>query len=210
MSDQHEHDHDEQVERFGHCLTCTDRDVRTAHAADRAAAWTGICPERFAKATLGDLDDELRLALVEWTEWGAQSNLVLTGPVGVGKSHAAMAAARALWMRGWTVERWAVVRLLDRLNWNNPDNALVMGMVEMADLLVLDDLGAEPMHEWELRRVGSFVNERWDLQRPAIITTNADLDDLKQSLGERCYSRLFDGALVLALGGEDRRLNRGS
>lgn len=205
-----EHDHDAQIERFGRCLTCTDNATRQAKGDERAAAWVNACPERFAAATLADLDDDLRLALVKWSEHGAQSNLVLMGPVGVGKSHAAMAAARALWMRGWSVERWAVVRLLDRLNWSNPDNGLVMAMVESADLLVLDDLGAEPMHEWELRRVGSFVNERWDLQRPSIVTTNSALPDLKAALGERSYSRLFDDALVLELGGPDRRLQRGA
>ena len=207
---EYDHDHDEQTEKFGRCLTCADASTTAAAGADRLAEWPTVCPERFARARLSDLDDELCSAIVEWHGRDVLTNLVLIGAVGVGKSHAAMAAAVSLWMRGWTVERWAVVRLLDRLNWNNPDNGLVMRAVEDADLLVLDDLGAEPMHEWELRRVGSFVNERWDLERPSIVTTNRSLPDLKDALGERSYSRLFDDALVLELGGPDRRLQRGS
>ena len=59
------------------------------------------------------------------------------------------------------------------------------------DLLHLDDLGAEKRTEWVLEQLYSIVNERWQEERSIVVTTNlADVDELREQIGERTVSRL--------------------
>ena len=50
------------------------------------------------------------------------------------------------------------------------------------DLLVIDDLGVEPMNDWLLSILFTIINERLINELPFIITTNYDLGALKQRL----------------------------
>ncbi len=51
------------------------------------------------------------------------------------------------------------------------------------DLLHLDDLGAERRTEWVLEQLYSIVNERWQDERSIVVTTNLDLDELREQVG---------------------------
>ena len=68
-----------------------------------------------------------------------------------------------------------------------------------ADLLVLDDLGAEKPSEWVEETMNLIVNTRYNERRPTIFTTNyedmpdeTDLDSLKVRVGFRMHSRLHE------------------
>lgn len=50
------------------------------------------------------------------------------------------------------------------------------------DLLVIDNLGLEPMNDWLLSKLFTIINERILNELPYIITTNYDRDKLKQRL----------------------------
>lgn len=185
-----------------------DRDVENRGYLERVRQWEYKMPSRFAQARLDDLAGELRREIDAWLAMDPLPNLVLVGPVGTGKSHAAVATARELWVDGMMgeVRRFFLPTLLDRLDWRQPDHADVMANVKSARILVLDDLGSSPLSEWALGRVGSLVNERWERERLTIVTTNLQPEPLKAAVGERIYSRLLDGATMLAMGGDDRRL----
>ena len=68
-----------------------------------------------------------------------------------------------------------------------------------AELLVLDDLGAEKPSEWVEETMNLIVNTRYNERRPTIFTTNyedlpddAELDSLKVRVGFRMHSRLHE------------------
>lgn len=172
----------------------------------RRAAWQAIVPRRFHAARLDDLtgraghDD-----LVAWSTDDQPPNLVLIGPVGVGKSHAATAAVRPHYGGGADLEWTPVGEMLDRLDWRRPDSHQWLDRLMSVDLLVVDDLGTERANEWTGERLYAVVNRRWLAQLPTVATANMEPTALAESLGERTYSRLVGGALMLRLAGHDRR-----
>lgn len=179
----------------------------SAWLADQA--WSRTVPEQFQSARLDDVDDQVREAVAAWARSAVEHtarNLVVTGPVGVGKTHVALAAARVVVEAGARVEFWPVDQLLDQLR---PDGDPAVGRAAYAcAVLVLDDLGAERRTEWTAERIHQVVNDRWLHRRPIIATTNLAIPDLESHLGERTYSRLVDHATAVRLTGPDRRRTR--
>lgn len=182
--------------------------VGSALADRRAATWARAIPNRFLWAQLDDMADqpaEVVDALADWSTNPDGRNLLLLGPVGVGKSHAAVAAVRAQHHdRGAEVRFFPVVELLDLLRPGGPEGALYD--LADCDLLVLDDVGSERATDWTAERLYALVNRRWLEGRPSVCTTNLDSTELATAVGPRVFSRLVgNGAVALRLTGPDRR-----
>lgn len=187
--------------------------ARSAGLAEvRQQIWQRCIPSRFHWASLDDFTGQVHDELTGWASDPGDRNLLLLGPVGVGKSHAAVAAARVRFDRGVEVRFLPVVELLDLLRPGGPENALY----ELADLelLVLDDLGSERPTDWTAERLYALVNRRWLEGRPTIATSNLSavcsdgqtVSDLEAALGPRVFSRLVGcGSVAIGLSGPDRR-----
>lgn len=176
--------------------------------AIRSAAWQRAIPSRFSWAKLDDVPEgSVREALDEWSVAPSGRNLVLLGPVGVGKTHAAVAACRAAHFGGLSVQFSPLVELLDSLRPGGGDASLW----DLADVdrLIIDDLGSERPTDWTSERLYALVNRRWLEERPTIATTNLEPAELEEALGPRAFSRLVgNDAVVLRLSGRDRRRKR--
>lgn len=177
-------------------------------ALRRNATWQRAVPQRFLWADLDQFTDQPAAVQADLAEWAANPdgrNLLLLGPVGVGKTHAAVAAARVQHFdRGMDVRFLPVVELLDLLRPGGPEGALYD--LADTDLLVLDDLGSERPTEWTAERMYALINRRWLEVRPTVCTTNLEPEPLLAAVGERVFSRLVgNGAVVLRLTGKDRR-----
>lgn len=182
---------------------------KTDPALLRRAQWSRVIPSRFVHARLADFASDVPVhgPLSEWCEYTMGRNVVIVGPVGTGKTHAAAAAAFERHMRGDDVLLLPSVELLDRLR-PKDDNSSSAAFSELCaiDLLVIDDLGAEKPSEWTAERLYALVNRRWMEERPTIVTTNMPPRALEESSGPRMYSRLVgNDAVTLRLAGDDRR-----
>jgi DNA replication protein DnaC len=177
-----------------------------ARMADR---WNQAIPNRFRWAQIDDLAASTAETIRLWSDAGAGGNLVLVGPVGAGKTHAAVAAARLRHERGEEVEFWSVVNLLDGLRDEVADSSLVRRLFDRltrdADLLVLDDLGRHKSTEWANERLYMIVNQRWLDEKPTVVTTTASARQMVDQVGEHVVSRILDGATVITVSGADRR-----
>lgn len=196
-------------------------DIAELHARTideaRAARWSRVCPQRFVRWTL---DDEFHMArpkiretLVEWARYPQGRNLVLVGPTGTGKTGAALAACRHPHDLGLEVRFLPVVELLDLLRPGGPEG--VIDDLADVDRLILDDLGAEKATDWTDERLYRLLNRRWLEERPTVLTSNADGADprkaFSEAVGDRLASRILgDGAVIVRLGGEDRRFSHGN
>lgn len=144
--------------------------------------------------------------------------LVFYGPHGVGKTHLAIgilkAVIRSKGARGHFFETRELLRLVrDTYNRSVQETEMdVLAPVLQADLLVLDDLGAERTSEWVQETLGLVVNTRYNAQRPTIFTSN--LRDLPDStdpqgfvfqLGARTRSRLVEMCDWVEIRGADVR-----
>jgi DNA replication protein DnaC len=173
----------------------------------RADRWMTRVWPRFSTATVDDVAPAAREHLAGWVTKSFEQSVggvILTGEVGSGKTHTAVALAREMFLAGRSVEMWATVDLLDALR---PEGDETVKSLASVDVLLLDDVGAERPTEWVSERMYALINRRWLYERPTICTTNLELDELQMGLGARAASRLLHDALVVHVGGADRRLS---
>lgn len=176
-------------------------EFRTVTAEQRRSMWNTAIPSRFRDARIGDLHGEVHAAIVRWTE--APSNLLLLGPVGSGKTHAAVAAA---WDRFAYCDESVIFRQVGRLLDDlRPDGHADIVTLCATDLLILDDLGAEKPTDWTRERLDVIVNDRWINGRAVVVTSNLTSGHLRDALDPRLWSRLVDDATAVRVTGADRR-----
>ena len=144
--------------------------------------------------------------------------LLLEGQPGVGKTHLAVAvlkqAIQATSARGLFYDTRELLRVI-RSTYDpsiRTTELEVLRPVMSADLLVLDDLGAEKTSEWVDETMNLIVNTRYNERRLTIFTSNyPDIPDetepnsLLFRIGFRMRSRLHEMCEFLVLDGADYR-----
>jgi DNA replication protein DnaC len=154
--------------------------------------------------------------------------LLLTGSIGVGKTHLAVGILQALVAeRGATGLFYDYRDLLKQVQ-NSYNSQVreteleVLGPVFDAEVLVLDELGASKPTDWVWDTVAHILNTRYNDRRTTIITTNyanlgpleglpketgkmAREETLGDRIGERMRSRLQEMCVVVEMQGEDFR-----
>lgn len=167
--------------------------------------WQAFVPRRFWEASVDDLEPEAAEAVAEWNARRPLPNLVVTGPVGTGKTHLAIAAIRPWHAEGARVMYAPVADLMASLR-PGGDGRDAFERASHVDILVLDDLGAVRDSEWTDEMLYRLVDARWRAGRAVIATTNLDLPSLAGRVGARVYERLcLSGAILIQVGGESRR-----
>jgi DNA replication protein DnaC len=183
-------------------------------------------PARYARCELDNFEHGISSQLLAWRSARAfvdafpvvDRGLLMYGPNGVGKTHLAVGILKAVirekGARGYFFETRDLLREV-RNTYNNSVDATesdVLRPVFEADLLVLDDLGAEKTSEWVQETLGLVVNTRYNAKRPTIFTSNLTEsvdpsvpDTFIVQLGVRTRSRLLEMCDWLYLTGPDIR-----
>ena len=137
--------------------------------------------------------------------------LSLHGRYGVGKTHLAVAAASEREERGDEVFFATVADLLDYLRATfAPDSDVshddLLDRIRNADLLVLDDMGAERSTPFAEDKLFQIMGYRYEERLPTIITTSQQIEAIA-SARPRIASRLQDPLVVneIAMEAEDFR-----
>ena len=122
------------------------------------------------------------------------SDMLLMGPSGLGKTFLMHAMAKRLLDRGFNVLMMSAYRFLDvaRKAYFSGQMTELDSIME-ADVLLLDDLGSEPLMEnITIVQLFNLINERQTAGKGTVISTNLSENDLKLRYTERIASRLTD------------------
>jgi DNA replication protein DnaC len=132
----------------------------------------------------------------EFDEWEGES-LMFWGEPGNGKSHLATAIANELTEKGKRVVFISMPDLLEKIkatfNRNsNESEAEIMKGLQVCDLLIIDDIGAEKVSDWVQEVIFRIVDGRYKKMKPIMATSNLEPKELAERIGKRAYDRLIE------------------
>ncbi len=192
---------------------CTLDDYEIYHEADRSLARALQTARKFVDAYPVDT---------------AGKGLLFTGSIGVGKTHVAVGVLRRLvqerGVRGLFCDYRELLKNIQ--NSYNPQvhttELELLKPVFAAEVLVLDDLGAQKPNEWVWDTVALILNTRYNDKQSTIITTNypdlpaggGEKSDVERAareqtlgdrIGDRMRSRLSEMCVRVDMTGKDFR-----
>lgn len=177
--------------------------------------------KRFQKRTFGNFkvtneNQEQYKQAKEFVEHFPKSKgLLITGPVGTGKTHLAAAIANYLIEKLYTVMFGNITDIITLVKSTYSKHSeetelqVIQALTSEVDLLVIDDLGKEYATENTRAILYQIINRLNEDERPVIITTNYNSKSLKSKLGERgeaIVSRITEMTEPVIMTGQDWRL----
>jgi DNA replication protein DnaC len=195
--------------RYQHCSL--DSFESNFPGADRSLAAASIMARRFVDRYPADTDGR---------------GLLMTGSIGVGKTHLAVGILHSLILEKGVHGLFCDYReLLKEIQHSyNPQVATteleILAPVFNAEVLVIDELGAAKPTDWVWDTVAHILNTRYNDKRTTLITTNyADQppggvstanramreETLGDRIGERMRSRLAEMCVIVEMTGNDFR-----
>ena len=130
--------------------------------------------------------------------------LFLTGGVGRGKTHLSAAIANAVLEDGKTVIYRRAADLFElirqyRYEENRQKFEEMLEQLRTCDLLVIDDLGAERTTEFVIEQLVILLEERNYRNKPWIISSNLNINEIIQTYNDRTADRILDRAVLFKL-----------
>ena len=138
-------------------------------------------------------------------------NLLLYGPTGLGKTFLSHAVAAELMAAGKSVvyeTAFGMVRIFEEKTFNRDagdEMKMAYDSLFTADLLIIDDLGAELNNSFTNSQLFNIVNSRMIDGKKMIINTNLTPNELSAVYGDRIFSRIFHKFVPMAFFGKDLR-----
>ena len=146
--------------------------------------------------------------------------LILHGVPGTGKTFLSFCIANYLIDRYVPVIAISSIGILSRIketynSYGIEGEAEIIRTIQNADLLVLDDLGAENDTDWTKSMIYEIIDFRYRNEKPMIVTTNLSMDALKKKLTSddgvsRTYDRIIEMCQPVEVKGESKRVKKAS
>jgi len=172
--------------QFGLGMPCPDCSIQQEYTFD---GYEGVSGSQRALAACREY------ATGEGKPW-----LLISGDVGTGKTHLAMAVRREWQIRVQPTRVTTIPELLEtlRASYKSENHQEVLREFTGRDFLVLDDFGAsENITAWGREQLYIIINARYRLKSPTVFTTNLDSTRIMAEYGERIASRMNDKSMTV-------------
>jgi len=141
-----------------------------------------------------------------------KENVLFTGNTGVGKTFLCNCIAKALMEKNHSVIYLTAIELFDamakaKIQGDTSMKNLYEKMME-CELLVIDDLGSELNNSLTNSNLFFIINHRLQKRLATIISTNLNMEQIRDNYSERVSSRIMSSYDVLPLIGKDIRLRK--
>lgn len=139
-------------------------------------------------------------------------NLLFYGTVGTGKSFLSGCIARELLSQGMSVIYFSAGGLFENLARYSFDAKAKDTLYNFcrdiynSDLVIIDDLGTEVTNSFVTSQLFSLLNERHLRQKATIISTNLNLEEMRDRYSDRIFSRITSNYSLCKLTGPDIRM----
>ena len=140
-------------------------------------------------------------------------NLFFYGGTGLGKTFLSRCIAGELLRRGYSVIYYSAYDLFEAMartafGRGDSESAVDLSFLTGCDLLIIDDLGTELANAFVTSRLFLIINERINLGKSMIISTNLSLPVFHDTYSERTFSRISSSFTLLHFFGNDIRLQK--
>lgn len=164
-----------------------------------------MIPERYKNVKYEDAPQKIREMFenIPITKKG----LYIHGDVGTGKTHIVHALTKHSSSRFYNI-----TSLLRRIRADFSRQAydrenLEEDIIGTNSLVIIDDIGSEKISDWVSETFYHIINQRYNDMKPMIFTSNFEIKDLAERIGDRTTSRIVEMCDVVELVGKDHRLN---
>ena len=118
--------------------------------------------------------------------------LLFYGNVGTGKTLLACCIGNELMERLYPVFATSFIKILEQSKaFKGTEVDADISRMNNADLLIIDDLGAERSTDYALEIVYNVIDSRYRAKKPLIVTTNLNIYDMRSAVDTR-YKRIYD------------------
>lgn len=164
-------------------------------------------PKRFEGAEYEKLPKRIKDCIEPVRQ--TRKGIYLWGPVGSGKTYAIYAVRQRLHEMGISCRIYSAPEMFDMIrdDYDHKDSFNLERILANRGILIIDDLGAEKASDWVAETMFKIIDKRYREVLPTIITSNLDLGELADRLGDRITSRIAEMCDVIKLEGSDRRLS---
>lgn len=139
------------------------------------------------------------------------SNLFLYGEVGLGKTYLSSCIANELLSTGHTVLYQTAHQIINKLgeikfnSYGEEPQSDIRDYIFGCDLLIIDDIGSEMVTEFSSSELNVCISERLIAKRSTILSSNLDFHGIKDTYGDRLFSRIMGNYILLPFKGKDIR-----
>ncbi len=137
-------------------------------------------------------------------------SILMEGKTGLGKTHLSLAIANVVLEKGYSVLYDSIINFLRQIEkehfGRSEDGNDTLELLLSCDLLILDDLGTEFHSQFYQSTIYNIVNTRMNRQKPTIISTNMDYNEISKHYEERITSRIYTTYTCLLFVGQDVRI----
>jgi len=152
------------------------------------------------------------LAVGRFTDEG--TNIVISGPTGVGKSFLANGIGNNQCRKGKSVIFYRMNSLVEKIRLERAKGAYLnlLRKISAFDLLILDDFGIKPLEAQEYQDIYDILDERGD-EKSVIITTQVPPENWSEIIAdpvtcEAVTDRIVSQSMAIKMKGESYRKNR--